>query len=799
MTAVVDFLLSGFTDNSGEPLSGGKVESYEAGTTTPKTLYTDHLGASPAANPVILDSNGRAQVYGDGSYKLVVRDSSDVLLYTFDNVSFGDIGNKVIFGGTSSGAANTYVVTPSPAVSSLTDGLLVSFEAHQTNTASATLNVSSLGAKTLTANPGQILSGRTYVARYNSTDDTFDLLNVDPGDVQTEAELIAANTVGGFEVVVRQAITLTASLTLTTPVRIAKGGSINTNGNTLTISAPFNAGPYSVFTTTAGEVLFTEEGRCRILPEWFGAIGDQSTDCGSAITKAIAAAGTNTGNVVWFDHGVYLITTQIALANVSNISLAGGGTIYLNAEAAEFELSGTCDRLTFDGLSFVGPGTDWTTPNATIGSASGQTITNLTIKNCTFKSLPFAIHLNANLSGLYENALVSNCRFINIVGTASGHGNGLVMAGPSGRFVGGVVEGCTFEKCNRHSLYVEAVTSVAIVGCSFYKHRADQTTTDTPFFSALNVARSRHVSIVGCVFDSNNDMCVQLYQDDGSGSQDCGPYSVIGCTFRNSTWRDILIGSDSPDSPIYPLRGVIVANNTFVKNGTNAVSAIYYGSGTEVAIHNNFIQALDQTATTTLITIEHPSEANGRSGNVKVHDNIFKAATTSGTIRCITPTSDVCTGTKKFEIYNNLFDIGGSDFGVFYPVTVTNDDFLVTLREDSNQKAGTYNPTVSNASNTDSTPSASAAQYMQVGKTVTVSGHVSVDPTATGTVSFELSLPVASNFAGNQECGGAFGNGTTGEMGAINASSGNDTAVFTFQANQTASQLYNYSFTYQVI
>jgi len=85
---VVEFLLAGFTDNSGNPLASGKVYTYKAGTTTDKAVYTDSAGATPETNPVILDSNGRKQVYASGSYKFVVKTSADVTLYTLDNLFF---------------------------------------------------------------------------------------------------------------------------------------------------------------------------------------------------------------------------------------------------------------------------------------------------------------------------------------------------------------------------------------------------------------------------------------------------------------------------------------------------------------------------------------------------------------------------------------------------------------------------------------------------------------------------------------------------------------------------------------
>ena len=72
--------------STGDALSGGKLYSYEPGTTTPKATYTTYDASVANANPVILDANGEAVVYTDGSYKFVLTDSNDVVQWTMDNV-----------------------------------------------------------------------------------------------------------------------------------------------------------------------------------------------------------------------------------------------------------------------------------------------------------------------------------------------------------------------------------------------------------------------------------------------------------------------------------------------------------------------------------------------------------------------------------------------------------------------------------------------------------------------------------------------------------------------------------------
>ena len=80
-----------FFTNSGVILSGGKLYTYAAGTTTPKTSYTSSSGATPHTNPIILDSAGRVpggEIWLSVSpYKFALYTSTDVLIATYDNIS----------------------------------------------------------------------------------------------------------------------------------------------------------------------------------------------------------------------------------------------------------------------------------------------------------------------------------------------------------------------------------------------------------------------------------------------------------------------------------------------------------------------------------------------------------------------------------------------------------------------------------------------------------------------------------------------------------------------------------------
>lgn len=67
------------------PLDGGKVYTYEVGSSTRKATYSDSAGTVQNANPVVLDAIGSAAIFWTGAYKVVVKDADDNLIYSLDN------------------------------------------------------------------------------------------------------------------------------------------------------------------------------------------------------------------------------------------------------------------------------------------------------------------------------------------------------------------------------------------------------------------------------------------------------------------------------------------------------------------------------------------------------------------------------------------------------------------------------------------------------------------------------------------------------------------------------------------
>ena len=79
-----------FFSNDGLPLNAGKLYTYQAGSTTPLTTFTDSSGLIANTNPIILGTDGRPPstiwLTEGFFYKFVLANSSNVTIQTYDNL-----------------------------------------------------------------------------------------------------------------------------------------------------------------------------------------------------------------------------------------------------------------------------------------------------------------------------------------------------------------------------------------------------------------------------------------------------------------------------------------------------------------------------------------------------------------------------------------------------------------------------------------------------------------------------------------------------------------------------------------
>lgn len=112
-----------FFDNNGVPLSGGKLYTYEAGTTTAESTFTSSSGGTAHTNPIVLDSAGRLSgsdevwLTNGQAYKFVLKTSTDVQLWSADNVSgINDFSSlqPIIYNSTGDGTNVAFTLASAP-------------------------------------------------------------------------------------------------------------------------------------------------------------------------------------------------------------------------------------------------------------------------------------------------------------------------------------------------------------------------------------------------------------------------------------------------------------------------------------------------------------------------------------------------------------------------------------------------------------------------------------------------------------------------------------------------------------
>src|SRR5271169_231216 len=122
-TVLVPTPVQRFCDNNGNALFNGQLFTYAAGTTTPAATYTDSTGATPNANPIVLNSRGECNCWipPNTSYKFVLQDSFGNTIWTVDQITNAQL--ITLYGGVDTGAVNAYVLNFAAPYSSLANGI----------------------------------------------------------------------------------------------------------------------------------------------------------------------------------------------------------------------------------------------------------------------------------------------------------------------------------------------------------------------------------------------------------------------------------------------------------------------------------------------------------------------------------------------------------------------------------------------------------------------------------------------------------------------------------------------------
>jgi parallel beta-helix repeat protein len=353
--------------SDGDPGVGYKLYTYEAGTTTPKTVYTDEACTVAASNPVVFDSRGEAVIYYDDEYKFVLKTDADVTVWTVDSVGTA----------AASSSSTTYSYYPD------------SDESDQGVTASGTGDtiydiVTALG----TDEHGLI------VLRHN-------------GDANTTEYILDTD------------IDLTLYPYLFIEVQPGAMLARTTGDETLTLKSPEHLITAKDQRITSVDMIdFDAPGE--VYAEWWGAVGDGTTDDTSEIQIAIDLVASMEGGLVQLLSKTYSVNN---LELKSNVSIAGVGTPRYYGYSVSTRNNYQTILEGNDAGDIIGTPTS-AIYNASIenvhfhGMGAGTAIKGVYLDNCnksTFRHLTFdnladqAIRIDEGNSNTFEEISAQNC------------------------------------------------------------------------------------------------------------------------------------------------------------------------------------------------------------------------------------------------------------------------------------------------------------------------------------------------------------------------------------------------------
>ena len=517
-------------DNSGNVLTGGKIYTYAAGTTTPATTYTSSSGITANSNPIILNSAGRVPYeiwLTDGiSYKFVLKDSNDALIATYD----GLVGIN----------SNFIAYTAQQEIQTATAGQTV-------------FNLTTMQYQPATNNLSVFVDG---VNQYG------------PGAqyayVETDSDTVTF--VSGLHV--------GASVKFTTASPVA---SAVTNAADVAYDPPFIGAVGTNVELKLAQTVSVKD---------FGAVGDGTTDDTQAIQNAIDALNTTAGQYPYplpspsvpprylggkliFPEGTYKISE--ALTVNQPITIEGQGAVVISGNMA----SATNKTAFFVGdTAYIGTNNGWITViikdlsiNLTNHNSCiyHQGVRTFRLENCTMSGGAFS---TVSIVGAWATSWVKGCSL------KAGSAKGIEILDNSNAFL---LEGNRIGGYNGASglgVYIRASQGVWVTHNDFEYSQAHL----TAFGTSLN--RCDQLHIINNWFEGAIDHSVKI---------DNTTYSFYGVTIRgNSVYGtpdgSVYLGISGGTGAIY---GSIVDGNNF-----NSPSLLVKGSTPpayiDVSVKNNY-------------------------------------------------------------------------------------------------------------------------------------------------------------------------------------------------------------------
>ena len=571
-----------FFSNNGVILSGGKIYTYLAGTTTPNAAYTDATGNNAHTNPIILDSAGRVPsgeiwlTTGVG-YKFIVTTSADVLLNTYDNIPSSaqppaaNDADSIMY-------EQGYLVTAGSFVVGKTYRI-VSVGTTNFTLIGATANIVGLHfiATGVGTGDGTAELSQTVETKLRQTVSVKDFGAVGDGIADDTAAIQAAITAAKNIIVPTGTYKITANINLSSNQTIECQANVifygtGSFGSSYTLTANANVGATTLTLTSGDAANFAADDWIQIYSNTIYDPGFAAVKIGEMVQIASVSSGTITlksplagGNYTTAQSAAIRKATFIENTSVIGGEFIGSSTSTVLHVAVRFDVAYNCsiyksrakfcngnsfnirdslfciasDIYVEDALATTGYGINWT-----------GTCQDCKTVNSVFVRCRHAVTNTGGGIGLCRRLSYENCTSYDSINNGDAfdtHSNGEDIA-----FVN-----CVSYDASANGFNIECGTAT-LTACKAI--RSDRS--GIVFSTNITLTPNRFTA-VGCVVDTTT----QFYGFNiGNGSTTTSTatdqISIVGCSVFNTTQEPMLVAGDSG----YEIHGLEVTGGQFQGN-----------------------------------------------------------------------------------------------------------------------------------------------------------------------------------------------------------------------------------------
>ncbi|GAB6483366.1 hypothetical protein bcgnr5371_57490 [Bacillus cereus] len=412
-------------------------------------------------------------------------------------------------------------------------------------------------------------------------------------------------------------------------------------------------------------------------------IGNSATE---KINKAIAKAPDGSEIIIDREYSV----SGIDIKDKSNLKTTGGGTLNLIGDSSYgFKLTGNIRDIEIEKMTIKGSN-DFLALQHGITSSSGQNIIGVSIHDLVIENVAVGISLNADLSGVYDNARVFKNRLKNMKGTLPGEGYGIHLANATNT----IVEENEIDGAQRHSIYqAKGGKGNRIKKNTIKNHRLGSA--DGTYRPALYIARSRNVIVEDNLLIDCYDGCIMISGDSTTGYITTD-IDVLKNTIINpkNVVSPIICGEQIIPSALTQRVNFSMNNVIYNTYPGGAVFKFLNGIDIKILLNNITVLGVDGKSVFGVELSDNFISDSSHANNIKIHQNTFNFQGDLASSRAHHVGARYTGGSMYVDIRNSSY-VGGVYTDIEFGAAISNPNLTYARKVISDARPNTSGASLS--------------------------------------------------------------------------------------------------------